>query len=143
MFIIVFFFKQKTAYEMRISDWSSDVCSSDLSGMGAITYTDLNGSPLTAGGIGLAVRSDGDIVAGSDGVVTLDTNGVISGDLEGISVVNEGTGATSITAHNTVTSENGRGVYAGHTKPANTKTLSLDVHTATGFHGKSPPKMTG
>src|SRR3546814_5956404 len=26
----VFFFKQKTAYEMRISDWSSDVCSSDL-----------------------------------------------------------------------------------------------------------------
>src|SRR3546814_149505 len=28
--IVVFFFKQKTAYEMRISDWSSDVCSSDL-----------------------------------------------------------------------------------------------------------------
>src|SRR3546814_10221181 len=29
--VFVFFFKQKTAYEMRISDWSSDVCSSDLS----------------------------------------------------------------------------------------------------------------
>src|SRR3546814_5375480 len=29
--IFVFFFNQKTAYEMRISDWSSDVCSSDLS----------------------------------------------------------------------------------------------------------------
>src|SRR3546814_13860147 len=28
------FFKQKTAYEMRISDWSSDVCSSDLNGVG-------------------------------------------------------------------------------------------------------------
>src|SRR3546814_2721420 len=28
--IFFFFFKQKTAYEMRISDWSSDVCSSDL-----------------------------------------------------------------------------------------------------------------
>src|SRR3546814_1435486 len=28
--IIFFFFKHKTAYEMRISDWSSDVCSSDL-----------------------------------------------------------------------------------------------------------------
>src|SRR3546814_4400358 len=27
---VIFFFKQKTAYEMRISDWSSDVCSSDL-----------------------------------------------------------------------------------------------------------------
>src|SRR3546814_9245618 len=30
MLVFVFFFKQKTAYEMRISDWSSDVCSSDL-----------------------------------------------------------------------------------------------------------------
>src|SRR3546814_15571877 len=33
-----FFFKQKTAYEMRISDWSSDVCSSDL-------YDGLRGTP--------------------------------------------------------------------------------------------------
>src|SRR3546814_14479738 len=32
---LFFFFKQKTAYEMRISEWSSDVCSSDLSGQGA------------------------------------------------------------------------------------------------------------
>src|SRR3546814_1646121 len=31
LYVVVFFFKQKTAYEMRISDWSSDVCSSDLS----------------------------------------------------------------------------------------------------------------
>src|SRR3546814_16067184 len=30
---VFFFFKQKTAYEMRISDWSSDVCSSDLLGL--------------------------------------------------------------------------------------------------------------
>src|SRR3546814_602951 len=30
MYLVFFFFKQKTAYEMRISDWSSDVCSSDL-----------------------------------------------------------------------------------------------------------------
>src|SRR3546814_12455043 len=29
-YVLFFFFKQKTAYEMRISDWSSDVCSSDL-----------------------------------------------------------------------------------------------------------------
>src|SRR3546814_8477032 len=33
-YVFVFFFKQKTAYEMRISDWSSDVCSSDLFGGG-------------------------------------------------------------------------------------------------------------
>src|SRR3546814_19432175 len=30
--VLFFFFKQKTAYEMRISDWSSDVCSSDVAG---------------------------------------------------------------------------------------------------------------
>src|SRR3546814_3607466 len=30
LLVFFFFFKQKTAYEMRISDWSSDVCSSDL-----------------------------------------------------------------------------------------------------------------
>src|SRR3546814_6977312 len=33
MCLMFFFFKQKTAYEMRISDWSSDVCSSDLVGL--------------------------------------------------------------------------------------------------------------
>src|SRR3546814_8622584 len=32
-YVLFFFFKQKTAYEMRISDWSSDVCSSDLPGV--------------------------------------------------------------------------------------------------------------
>src|SRR3546814_8009204 len=31
LYIFVFFFKLETAYDMRISDWSSDVCSSDLS----------------------------------------------------------------------------------------------------------------
>src|SRR3546814_19647859 len=34
--ILFFFFKQKTAYEMRISDWSSDVCSSDLMREGGV-----------------------------------------------------------------------------------------------------------
>src|SRR3546814_10795405 len=36
-----FFFKQKTAYEMRISDWSSDVCSSDLE----FKMVDMNADP--------------------------------------------------------------------------------------------------
>src|SRR3546814_1486337 len=39
-YILVFFFKQKTAYEMRISDWSSDVCSSDLTRLAAATAGD-------------------------------------------------------------------------------------------------------
>src|SRR3546814_20558178 len=38
--VLFFFFKQKTAYEMRISDWSSDVCSSDLLGAGYIPKID-------------------------------------------------------------------------------------------------------
>src|SRR3546814_7080757 len=43
---IFFFFKQKTAYEMRISDWSSDVCSSDLGA--AMTKRESYASPGTA-----------------------------------------------------------------------------------------------
>src|SRR3546814_10974762 len=48
VWLFFFFFKQKTAYEMRISDWSSDVCSSDLScggfrrgGVGGLAAADL------------------------------------------------------------------------------------------------------
>src|SRR3546814_19697431 len=40
-----FFFKQKTAYEMRISDWSSDVCSSDLAYDSRLAYPVLIGEP--------------------------------------------------------------------------------------------------
>src|SRR3546814_17321613 len=40
--VFFFFFKQKTAYEMRISDWSSDVCSSDLSSTFCLSASSLN-----------------------------------------------------------------------------------------------------
>src|SRR3546814_7078688 len=48
-----FFFKQKTAYEMRISDWSSDVCSSDLRGLApligfSIAESDFGQTPYLA-----------------------------------------------------------------------------------------------
>src|SRR3546814_4827449 len=39
-FLLIFFIKQKTAYEVRISDWSSDVCSSDLGGVGSVNSRD-------------------------------------------------------------------------------------------------------
>src|SRR3546814_3338895 len=39
---LFFFFKQKTAYEMRISDWSSDVCSSDLAARQEVLASDLH-----------------------------------------------------------------------------------------------------
>src|SRR3546814_21079884 len=42
-----FFFKQKTAYEMRISDWSSDVCSSDLFHIRPINVVVFHGSMIT------------------------------------------------------------------------------------------------
>src|SRR3546814_6765772 len=48
-FLVFFFFKQKTAYEMRISDWSSDVCSSDLSkeGFAKEIYQVIGNEPMT------------------------------------------------------------------------------------------------
>src|SRR3546814_1036496 len=52
---VFFFFKQKTAYEMRISDWSSDVCSSDLLAKGCVStawaYGLLSGITGTALGL--------------------------------------------------------------------------------------------
>src|SRR3546814_8167585 len=45
-FVFFFFFKQKTAYEMRISDWSSDVCSSDLGRRGRRALTSTPSFPL-------------------------------------------------------------------------------------------------
>src|SRR3546814_7673838 len=47
-----FFFKQKTAYEMRISDWSSDVCSSDLLGVEALVASDHRGDEPEDPGLG-------------------------------------------------------------------------------------------
>src|SRR3546814_2279016 len=56
MLIVFFFvFKQKTAYEMRISDWSSDVCSSDLIQVGFFLLDD---EPLSIGGIRIEELDD-------------------------------------------------------------------------------------
>src|SRR3546814_6005105 len=61
-YFLFFFFKQKTAYEMRISDWSSDVCSSDLQ---MAEDTQVAGIPIAhpdGAGIGLAVADQRVIV---------------------------------------------------------------------------------
>src|SRR3546814_10088365 len=61
MFVCFFFFKQKTAYDMRISDWSSDVCSSDLANLTslgvsyALFSADLHDIPVTSNGGGCVV----------------------------------------------------------------------------------------
>src|SRR3546814_14790027 len=49
MVVFFFFFKQKTAYELRISDWSSDVCSSDLLALGAFRNVGADAECLFAG----------------------------------------------------------------------------------------------
>src|SRR3546814_9793537 len=57
---MVFFFKQKTAYEMRISDWSSDVCSSDLKPEARRTQQVIAVYPHQIGRPGKALQHRGD-----------------------------------------------------------------------------------
>src|SRR3546814_17060674 len=61
MLVCFFFFKQKTAYEMRISDWSSDVCSSDLiiSDAGLMGYANTSVYCASKGGATLLTTSLG------------------------------------------------------------------------------------
>src|SRR3546814_4944859 len=47
---VIFFFKQKTAYELRISDWSSDVCSSDLMDWQTLVGRRAKKDPIDQGG---------------------------------------------------------------------------------------------
>src|SRR3546814_10880973 len=57
-----FFFKQKTAYEMRISDWSSDVCSSDLADVQRLPRRlDQRGLAQGLVDLGQLVRDVGDV----------------------------------------------------------------------------------
>src|SRR3546814_16253065 len=64
--VFVFFFKQKTAYEMRISDWSSDVCSSDL--LVALDREDVVVVATVVGPDDLGARLDLDLLR-TEGVV--------------------------------------------------------------------------
>src|SRR3546814_9125660 len=76
--VCFFFFKQKTAYEMRISDWSSDVCSSDLDARARV----LAEVDHLGAGVGLLiVVGDGDGVELAHRVVALqDAARVLPGD---------------------------------------------------------------
>src|SRR3546814_3314899 len=59
----VFLFKQKTAYEMRISDWSSDVCSSDLGSLDLLLVP-CGGGGLLSGSVLAATTAPGCRVVG-------------------------------------------------------------------------------
>src|SRR3546814_5977874 len=68
-FCIFFFVKQKTAYEMRISDWSSDVCSSDLR---AATYSPvLPVSPTS----GIVLQAPVTVIDADAGLVSFEDEG--------------------------------------------------------------------
>src|SRR3546814_7846006 len=85
VFFCFFFFKQKTAYEMRISDWSSDVCSSDLSinlvqglagkvaGVSVMTNSGKPGGKPT-----IKIRGVGSINTSSDPLYVID--GIVGAD---------------------------------------------------------------
>src|SRR3546814_8911845 len=67
-YLCFFFFKQKTAYEMRISDWSSDVCSSDLGNYDQLWLTtSLRG--MTGGNLTVQVLEEGVHSGDASGVV--------------------------------------------------------------------------
>src|SRR3546814_3596684 len=74
-----FFFKQKTAYEMRISDWSSDVCSSDLYRAGVASALAVAGLPqaylpgksMVAAAVG-GYKNEGALAVG---ITTISENG--------------------------------------------------------------------
>src|SRR3546814_3285264 len=85
MCCLFFFFKQKTAYEMRISDWSSDVCSSDLQSASSTNLTTRSSAAARVpamkidGGLGGDLRNAGKAAAsqeaqGYDGVWTAETS---------------------------------------------------------------------
>src|SRR3546814_2307442 len=61
---LFFFFKQKTAYEMRISDWSSDVCSSDLDAEGYLFICDRIKDMIISGGENVYAAEVESIIAG-------------------------------------------------------------------------------
>src|SRR3546814_10520074 len=58
-YVCIFFFKQKTAYDMRISDWSSDVCSSDLFGGGSERQSVFSGLLDGAYDLGMRMAQNG------------------------------------------------------------------------------------
>src|SRR3546814_10215153 len=87
--LLLFFFKQKTAYEMRISDWSSDVCSSDLTPPPPATnetpdYGTDYGAPTPDPSL------DGDLATGNEQVT-----GVPQDSAAGTTPTDPGTAATS------------------------------------------------
>jgi outer membrane autotransporter protein len=111
-----------------------------ITGDGALSYTDVNSSSLTAADTALYIQSYGDIPAGNQGSVTVKTNGALTGD-HGIDALNYGGGPLSITANGDVTGTGFFGIRAqngSYFTPAGTDlTVTTGAGTAVsgGFFG--------
>src|SRR3546814_1881026 len=73
---VIFSFKRKTAYELRISDWSSDVCSSDLTAVG-VAAAAVCTSSTAVGEYSLATGEESTAVGGSTffGLISTEASG--------------------------------------------------------------------
>src|SRR3546814_19148858 len=96
--LCVFFYKQNTAYEMRISDWSSDVCSSDLPVVGKVVtgLGELSESGVRARGLTILAPPLAQVVAPTRGRVAF------AGEYRGygrIVIIDHGHGWTTLLAH--------------------------------------------
>src|SRR3546814_10727746 len=123
-----FFFKQKTAYEMRISDWSSDVCSSDLRGLKPHTIEAfrLGFAPRQRGVLAKALRARG---------ITLEQlieAGLVKRAEEGERVPPDGTGEAGLRDYFfhreifPITDRPGRGIDFGGRAPGASKAKYLN-----------------
>src|SRR3546814_3637833 len=114
-----FFFKQKTAYERRISDWSSDVCSSDLVPITHVFETHIHNDYVT-GGLVLAERCGAAYVVNADDPVGFERHGIRDGEVIA-------TGTLEITAIHT----------PGHTPTHMSYAVGVDGDPAAVFTGGS------
>ena len=103
-----------------------------ITGDGALSYTDVNASPLTTtGSRALVVTSGGDF-AGTPGSITITTNGALSGRNGGIDARNLGTGAITVTANGKVTG----GIYVSNSAAGTNVTVTTGT-TVSGYSGIS------
>ena len=107
-----------------------------ITGAGALSYADTNGSPLHAGRTALFVQSSGNDGI-TPGTITVNTNGALTGSNNGIQAINSGSAALSITAYGNVTGTSGFGVSAQNNGTGLTVMVGWEVSVVLGIQ---PPR---
>jgi hypothetical protein len=121
IFVVFFFFKQKTAYEIQRCDWSSDVCSSDLGASGGVTVIDpakgeiAANVPITGKLEGLAFDGRGHLFVNTEDksmIQVIDTHTLKPLASWPIAPVEGGTGLAIDVVHHRLFSSGGNGMLA-------------------------------